>query len=382
MKFNNILKKRELITNLMIFCTVLITFIFPISSLAMEESSLTINEENDRLHVLTKLPLHSSNPEDILEIHFPANWFFAVYGSLTAEQLKAELRFHRFTKGEVVYAYGTSTSGKSTFTNLLLRFLPEYALVSTRDLKTQYQAKIIREICPREYDYITKFLNTDILLLFLCGDDEIPAQIKVTKLGKKLEKIKSKKNLINRRYNSTEELHYIFDCVFMLSAQNQNVIVDNLDVLDFLGYINLYNIHCPLHMLLLYCPPNILLDRVLRRNELAIISDKGNRRSLMRPFQTFVDIFKNSTDKSFLDEIEQSTLLQTFYSAHSQSRAARDPNSLSRLDWNNILNILCSNFGTSSIIRLQSKYPYDVLLDTGNHTAEELATTIYEKIKR
>ena len=293
-------------------------------------------------------------------------------------KLKAELFFHRFTKGEIIYVYGTSTAGKSTFTQELSNILSDAFLVSTRYLKTLYMEKIVREICPQEYDYVSKFLSIDEIFFFLDDPKLFSSPIDVNILTE-LEKIKTKTGLINARYNPTEQLHYVYNHVFMLSNHNKTVIFDNLDVLNFLYYISLHNIHSPIHMLLLYCPPSKLLDRVEKRNSRAMIMDKADMRSIMRPLQTFINIYKHSEDGAFIKRIRNDNLIEIYHIAHVKSRETNDKNILSKLQWEEVLDTLISNFGDRSIVNLQSKYPYDLLLDTGKYSPQTLVKFVYEK---
>ena len=299
--------------------------------------------------------------------------------SLT-NHLKAEARFHKFTHGEVIYVYGTSTVGKSTFTKVLSKFLG-HTLVSTRDLKAQYMTKIITEIFPEEYSYVSKFISSDIILAYLSNSiNTVPEELLKNKNSseaiKKLEIIKHNDKLIMKRYHPIEQLHYIFDHLFILSGKNINVIFDNLDVLDFLQYISLNNIHCPLHLLLMYCPPDVLLERVIKRNELAMQRDVMDKRSLMRPLEGFLDIYTHATNKNFMAEVKQDNLIKIFNRAYNKSREQNDSHPLSRSSWQDVKKILMANFGASPTIKLQSKYPYDVVLNTSKETSEELASRI------
>lgn len=300
--------------------------------------------------------------------------------------LKADLRLHRFTHGDVIYVYGTSTSGKTTFTKILSKRLPEYILVSTRDLKTKYTAKIISESCPEEYAHVSQFLSIDTILIYIFSGellipDELLKNNKYIEIIKNLDEIKSKSNLIGKKYNRIDEICYVFDHIFMLSGKNINVIVDNLDILDFLKYISIYNIHCPLHLLLTYCPINILMERVIKRNHIASGRDLMDKRSLMRPLETFISIYGSTENKSFIDEIQRDDLMETFRTAYSVSQDESDNNLMSKLPWKEIVNILDYNFGTNFRIKLESKYPYSMLLDTSKETSEELAAKILLRTK-
>lgn len=274
--------------------------------------------------------------------------------------------------GEIIYVYGTSTSGKTTFTRNLAELLPEYTLVSTRDLKAKYSANIINGVCPEEYTYVSKFVSIDMVLIYLFGDilsiQTIQKNLLINhnyeEIVNNLDKIKSKINLLKSRYNPIEQSHYVFNHVFMLSQQNINVILDNLDALEFFRYMSLYNIHCPLHSVLMYCPPNILLERVIKRNNIAIVKDLVNKRSLMRPLETFINIYKSTENELFIDEIQRDFLIETFRTAYSASQGESDNHPMSKLTWQQIIDSLDSNFGINTSIKIESKYPYCMLLDT------------------
>ncbi len=304
--------------------------------------------------------------------------------------LTADFRLHRFTHGDIIYVYGTSTSGKTTFTRKLAKLLPEYTLVPTRDLKAEYSAKIINEVCPEEYAYVSKFISIDIVLIYLFGDILSIQAIQKNSLINhnyeaivdNLDKIKSKNNLLKSRYNPIEQAHYVFNHVFMLSQKNINVIFDNLDALEFFRYMSIYNIHCPLHSLLMYCPPNILLERVMKRNSIAIDKDLVDKRSLMRPLETFINIYKSTENELFIDEIQRDFLIETFRTAYSASQGEGDNHPMSKLTWQQIINSLDSNFGINTSIKIESKYPYCMLLDSSKETAETLALRISQLASR
>lgn len=304
--------------------------------------------------------------------------------------LMADLQLHRFTHGDIIYVYGTSTSGKTTFTRKLAKLLPEYTLVSTRALKAEYSAKIINEVCPEEYTYVSKFISIDIVLIYLFGDILSIQTIQKNSLINhnyeaivdNLDKIKSKNNLLKSRYNPIEQAHYVFNHVFMLSQKNINVIFDNLDALEFFRYISFYNIHCPLHSLLMYCPPNILLERVIKRNSIAIDKDLVDKRSLMRPLETFINIYKSTKNELFIDEIQRDFLMKIFRTAYSVSQEESDNHPMSKMTWQEIIDSLDSNFGINFSIKIESKYPYCVLLDTSKQTSESLALRISQLTSR
>jgi len=360
---------------LIIIILTLLTFIFPISLIAM----FSAEDEEDYYSSASLLPHSTSMPSVDLRVNTEGNVYRALSKYYLTNQLRKEHIFHRFTKGQVIYAYGSSTSGKSTFTDLFSKLLPRhYTLVSTRKLKTEYLENIIRETCPDEYEHV-RSIDIDIILQFLIEDELLPTECTPIIL-EKLQKIKAKAHLIERRFNPTEQLYYVYNYAVTLSEHGQNVIIDNVDVLGFLNYMSLHNIHCPLHMLLLYCPPHLLLERVKSRNERARIEDKGNLRSLMRPLQTFIDIYKSSTDENCIDEIQQNAFLKVVSAAYSKSRETNDQNPLSQLPFQKLLERLSLNFGSSPTIKLQSKYPYDMLLDASRHTPEELFLKVYEKL--
>lgn len=164
--------------------------------------------------------------------------------------LRADLRLHRFTHGDVIYVYGTSTSGKTTFARKLADLLPEHTLVSMGDLKTKYMAKIINEVCPEEYTFVSKFISIHTVLIYL------------------FEGILSiqDNSLVNRKYGE---------------------IIDNLDKIK-----------------------------------------------------------------------------------------AKDDHPMSKSTWEKIIDILDSNFGTKSTMKIESKYPYCKLLDTSKNTPNGLAVKI------
>lgn len=361
-----------------------------------------------------------------------------------AIRLKQEALLHKFTHGDIIYVYGTSTAGKTTFTKVLSRY-SGYALLSTRDLKASYMTKIIKEIFPKEYEYLLKNISNNTIIAFLSNSiDSIPETLltnrptakvehsppapnddtiinlsrfnaaraqeaerhhdlanynyhlafgeqtdndfisksnkKLIKVTTTLESIKDKSALIEKRYHPIEQLHYMYDYVFRLSKKKINVILDNLDVSEFLNYISLNNIHCPLHLLLMYCPPDLILERVIKRNELAIKKDIMDKRSLMRPLEGFIDIYTYSTNENFIDEIEKKNFIDVFNLAYNKSRDEKDSHPLSQSSWKNMEEILSNSFGLYSTIKLKSKYPYDILLDTSKSTPEQLASKVYTYI--
>ncbi len=295
--------------------------------------------------------------------------------------LTADLRLHRFTHGDIIYVYGSSTSGKSTFTRELASCLPDYTLVSTRELKTKYMMEIINEICPKEYNYVSQYISTDDILIYLFEGINPVTENSCTlnnyqEISTNLFKIKDKEELLKKRYHPVEELYYIYHHVFKLSEKNKNVIVDNLDVSIFLQYIYKHNIHAPIHFLLLYCPVDILLERAIERNNRAMKGDLRDKRPLMRPLETFIDIYQNTHQESFIDKVSRNSLIKSFYTAYLENR--REKGTQNKWSWEQIVNTLNSKFGTSIYIQVESKYPYAKILDTSKGMSEELIAELQQ----
>lgn len=285
-------------------------------------------------------------------------------------------------KGHIIYTYGTSTSGKTSLTRELSKLLPGYTVVSTKDLNEKYMAKLIKKACPNEYEFVKSHIDISALLLYIYGDEQIVTSTNNSvELWENLYKIKSKKNDIESIYNPDEQRDYVYSKVFKL-AEKSNIIFDNIYVNKFLDYKTHHTIQCDLHMLLVFCPPSLLLERVMKRNELALLSDKTNRRYPITPFRNFIDMFTNTDDEDIVAEIKREDLMSSLRTAYDMSIEMQDDDPLSHCSWEEVDKKIQITFGNNSILNLKSKYHFDSFVDTSKGKPEELALMVFQTLNK
>ena len=295
-----------------------------------------------------------------------------------------DLRFHHFTKGEIIYVYGSSTSGKSTFVKSFSEILPDWRVVSTRDLKTLYCIKKMEQVCKKETRLLSQYFSKEEILLIVENPKEIFLPEKrimpineITEIIHSIKEVQSKRDYIFSICHPIEAMHFVFSHTFNLSKMGFKVIVDNLDVEDFFRYMLLHRIHSPLFLILTYCPSDHLLKRVIQRNEKALIEDKGNIRSCMRPFETFLHIYGLSKKNTFIDSISQEALLEVFQNAHTLAQEQIElRNQLSEMAWPTLREHIKKCFEDREQILLVSKHPYDILLNSYNMSPIEMVMKI------
>ncbi len=295
--------------------------------------------------------------------------------------LLRDLRFHTFTKGEIIYVYGSSTSGKSSLVKNFSDTFPEWKVVSTRHLKTLYFVKKMEQISRKEIKFLSKYFDNEEILQMI----EEPGQIilpkkyimpieKLNKLIRNIQEIQSKQEQLIAICHPMEALHFVYSCAFNLSRSGSKVIIDNLDVEGFYRYMILHRIHCPLFTVLVYCPPQHLLSRVTKRNKQSLNIDRGNLRSYLRPFETFFQIYGSLENGFPIDSICQQTFLQTLKKAHtlSQKQGPELENPLSTTTWSALEMYVRKHFKNDPQILLYSKHPYDILLNSYNLAPAEM----------
>jgi hypothetical protein len=286
----------------------------------------------------------------------------------TFTQLKKELVFKSYFYGKIIYVYGSSTSGKSTFTKNLNSFLPNCTLVSTKEMKIVYAGILIERMCGPEYQYVSKYFDIYNLLCYLDGMKYkilIPP-LNQEKLISALKMISSKFELIKQSYNPTEFQQLMYGHIFSLSKENKNVIVDDININDFISYKEIKQLCAPITFVLLYCPLDRLLPRVMERNQIAKKNDETDVRSTYRPFETFFNLYKQVNNRPFIEEIPNDNLLHILFQAIP---VAED---MEMNAWRKITHIISSYASDESSVKLQARYLYDILLDTGKSNPAEM----------
>lgn len=143
---------------------------------------------------------------------------------------------------------------------------------------------------------------------------------------------------------------------------------------------------------LVYCPIDIVLDRLLDRNRISLETDNMmNYRYFFEPLSSFsslydlspddinsIDILKKSTLFACLDKIE--TLLPTDSKARSTSKFMMQEMTHEQL--RKYREDFLAKFGDYEVLYLKPQKKYDLLLRTDGHSSRECAEQIIEFVRK
>lgn len=295
-----------------------------------------------------------------------------------------DFRLHRFTQGNIIYLFGSSTSGKSTLLREISERRPDFTFVSTRGMKELFSVKILRKLFPDEMNLLLRSYHTQNILPLIFEDESSnkSALEDYSKINHRAyEALKVVRSRLDELYNiyPTRSSYmcgfyeFFFSHIFSLSNKGKTVVVDNVFVGKFHTYKMKYFYHAPVFYILNYLSPLLFNQRVSLRNENARLSDPRNMRSLMRPVETFLSIYGKGRG-GFVASIPRGLLHETLYSLYKDSKKQSLPNRLLDNDFSSLCETFDREFGKSECLSISSKYPFDLLLNSGASSSSSNAT--------
>ncbi len=239
-------------------------------------------------------------------------------------------------QGKIILIDGTSTSGKTSIVNELVKILHE----------------------PYEKVAIDDFV------------------IEVIMQQKKLNLPKAQ--FIERIWNASDKM---FDKINQLAKQGINICIDTVlsgiegekELLHGLSRLNGLNTK----MILVYCPLNILAQRVFQRNEQAIRENNlENIRSLIDVVR-FADIYKPQKSKN--DIIVGQISIKDIEYAYTPPKNSTD---IEIKNYNEIKDILIKHFELidKNFVNITSNINYDFIVDSSKRNPVECAENIYTNL--
>ncbi len=260
--------------------------------------------------------------------------------------------------GNVILLDGTSCAGKSAIIQEFKKLHPEYVVIKMDDF---YPQDLIEK--AQEFGWMQGAL-TD------------PWEFIRTYLTEKNNRYYLDAQLRRELFSDGSGRHYL-DEAKQKALVGRDVIIDTVleDDIQYAIFTSTFQGLNPLKVLV-YCPLDILLERVEKRN---MSPDKTEHRLAFGAFEQFPELYKPQTDfaEQLIDTVRSEMLAQTFDKAMQDFIATGIATGYVPV-LEAFKHRFIDHFGlaTHVEVRLVSSRPYDVILNSGNETPRELAQKI------
>ncbi len=231
-----------------------------------------------------------------------------------------ENRLKLFGEGKIFCLIGTSTAGKTSIIQQLKKDDPQWIELGFNLEAQLYVADVLKTSMKAHYDEIAQAIDhNNIAKAIFCDQvilkENIPSAI-VEKAYKTLEEVRRVKAELEKtwesNFSSIVELR-VADKVIALSLDNQNVILDFFDMIFFIKHLMSNHFCAPVRLGLVYCPLNLLIERVLIRNQRAFKErDNSNIRFPMQLLFQFVDKYKGCVNPHDKDKVLDTLSINQF----------------------------------------------------------------------
>jgi hypothetical protein len=208
-------------------------------------------------------------------------------------------RLKIFGQGKIFCLIGTSTAGKTSIIQQLKKNDPQWIELGF-DLEADlYVADVLKTYMRAHYDIIVQAIDhSNIAKAVFCDQvilkENIPLPT-IERAQKALQEVRGVKAELDKRLGSnfvSDVESRVADRAIALSLDNQRVILDFFEMDFFIQHLMSAHFCAPVRLGLVYCPLNVLIERVLIRNQRAIKEgDKSNIRSPMNLMDQFVETY-------------------------------------------------------------------------------------------
>lgn len=298
-----------------------------------------------------------------------------------------DFRLHKFTHGNIIYIFGSSTSGKSTLLREISKQRPDFEFISTLKMKQIFYLKTLHTFFPEQVNILIQSFNIEDILSLVFDDKRFnQSGLKEILISKpresdSLKLIKSKLDKVYSIYPT--EMSYMshfydffFSYIFTLSKSGKNVVVDNLDIDKFYTYKIKYFYHAPMFYILTYLSPVLFYQRVFNRNQLSIEqSDALNIRSFMRPVETFLSIYGGNSGP-LIGTVNKKQLHESLLFLYQEAKRQNIGNRLLEGKFNALIKKFNKGFGREERLSIYSKYPFDILFNSESTSSSENAKKV------
>lgn len=235
--------------------------------------------------------------------------------------------FHKFLPGRLVFLYGTSNAGKSSIISHIKRKFKlkseEMVVTGTDPIWALHIFDLFVQFSPKKARYLHAFLSLDDIFDCLWNPLLFPKLIKEYDIARKhAEKLKiildefriKQKTLLNGLRSSKRPL---FCAASFLPALSSGKVVfvdcaaDPGDIDEFYQAMLSESVHCRIDIVIIYCSPRVLMERLYARNENAISSLSINKgRPGAFPLEQFTVLYKTTENvRLAIDRVNLSDII-------------------------------------------------------------------------
>lgn len=198
-----------------------------------------------------------------------------------ATALYNEMRFYNYLSGRLIFLVGTSSSGKSS----TIQYIQENQPFSSENIIFTGTDAIINDILierllaisPKYMHILLKHIKKNKIIEYVVMPEKFMLDINVLhkKNAGQIKIILQELNAIKKEIFANIDTYFQRYCerIFITSlVQGKIIIVDTIDINDFLVALGLHFIKCHIDTIIVYCPPKNLAQRIMDRNKVAMQS--------------------------------------------------------------------------------------------------------------
>lgn len=316
-------------------------------------------------------------------------------------QIESCSRFFTYLPGSICFLIGTSSAGKSS----ILEYLKQEAIKSSSKTKLLFTGEdicylngvvsTIRNLAPNRLKKQLNSMDSGHLFQYfftslgeyVCGSDLMKKYDKIL-LSNEWESLKQKWLSFEETFETNLEKHRYKQTIHAL--KKGYTIVDDVACIPLYLRIMLSNLMvCNINTIVIYCSPEKLLERIIYRNAKDFLHPNKEMR-LFFPFHYFRQLYVPSNDltaipvsKSSIKSISFERSIKPYIEAIPKGHLSADQNTLQKMitNWNVFQSphrhyILTHWFKNSDTTHITPAFPYDLILDNGKYSLEQICTII------
>lgn len=276
--------------------------------------------------------------------------------------------FTQAAQQKIVFLYGTCSAGKSSL-SAHIASQENWKVVAS--LYWDYLPQIIEERFPEQYMYITQAISHENITYavyrnYIVFNDDA-SDIQKDKALESMYVVQDAllKNQDAHKAHMQEFKQYTYDVLTSSFASGMSTVIDLAWYVCLEEIKELYD--GPITQALVYCPFEVVMQRIVQRNQKAVADDTAvNRRFFKEGISTFLRLYDFSEDaRGAIDTISQDSLEQTFelIAAHIGEQHPHIKE-LSLIELEEQKARLLEKFVHASTLYVVPRIVYDVLVNT------------------